>query len=208
METMVVAIAMKENLRELSSKISYNSAIIGNWIAFDLEWQQEPLSSKNTPIIASQHPYSKEVTSATSEPPAINNENYQKILTFAYEDSHGNKGAIDVTDFNSQSEFLADIKDKLLQHKYCFAWGSKAVKHKYEQTGNLEGIYGDLYVLDTNFKANGISSIIRYDSFSGEPYIKGNNRSSSSTTDIDLLRVFVKPLVKCNVQKQVQGPSP
>jgi hypothetical protein len=192
MGTVVVAIVMMKNLRELSSKISYNSGIISNWIAFDLEWQQ---SSKNTTIITSQHPRSKEVTSATSEPP-INNENYQKVLTFAYEDSHRNKGAIDITDYNSQHEFLLAVKEKLLQYTYCFAWGCKAIKRKNEQTDKLEGIYGDLYVLDSNFRANGILSIIRYDSFSRVPYIKSNNSSCLTTTDIDLLQIFAKPFIK------------
>ncbi len=85
-------------------------------------------------------------------------------------------------------------------YNYSFAWGSKAVKYKNEKTGNLEGINGDLIVLDTNFRLKGIESIIRYDKFTGIPYIKCSNFSwngnSSCPIDIDLLKVFAKPLVK------------
>ena len=86
------------------------------------------------------------------------------------------------------------VRDKLLLYDYAFAWGSRAVKYKNEKTGNLEGIYGDLVVLDTNFRLNGIESIIKYDKFTGIPYIKWSN--SASPIDIDLLKVFIKPLVK------------
>jgi hypothetical protein len=58
----------------------------------------------------------------------------------------------------------------------------------------LEEIYGDLAVLDTNFRLTGIESIIGYDKFTGIPYIKCSN--SSSPVDIDLLQVFAKPFVK------------
>ena len=119
------------------------------------------------------------------------------MLTLAYEDSHANKETIDITDYNSQQEFLLAVKENLMQYRYCFAWGSKAIKRKNEQTGRLEGIYGDLHVLDSNFRANGILSIIKYNDFSGIPYIESNiSYNRTTTTDIDLLQVFAKPLVK------------
>ena len=116
---------------------------------------------------------------------------------------YGNTKVLDIADFafsnNRQQDFLLAIRNKLLLYNYSFAWGSKAVKYKNEKTGNLEGIDGDLVVLDTNFRLNGIESIISYDKFIGIPYIKcGNycNSNGSSTINIDLLKVFVKPLVK------------
>ncbi|MGC1931804.1 MAG: hypothetical protein WA667_22780 [Candidatus Nitrosopolaris sp.] len=63
----------------------------------------------------------------------------------------------------------------------------------------MEGIYGDLVVLDSNFRLNGIESIIRYDKFTGIPYIKYSNYGNSNsncTIDIDLLQVFAKLPVK------------
>ena len=161
-----------------------------------MEWEA-PIAQEKTPIIELPNPYSNELTSATSEPPE---RQLSKITTFAYVDSYGNTKAIDITDFagcqNPSKEFLLAVKNKLFLYDYCFAWGSKAVKHKNEKTGNLEGIYGDLVVLDTNFRLNGIESIVRYDKFTGIPYIKCSNSNSSYPIDIDLLKVFAKPLVK------------
>src|SRR4029078_9489177 len=80
----------------------------------------------------------------------------------------------------------------------CFAWRSKAIVKKEKETSKEEGINGDLAVLDYNFKANGINSIIKYDKFTSIPYIKKDyqNFKQSFIADIDLLSVFVKPLVK------------
>lgn len=57
---------------------------------------------------------------------------------------------------------------------------------------------GDLVVLDSNFKANGIPSIIKYDKFTSIPYIKKDNQNHKQAfiPDIDLLSVFAKPLVR------------
>jgi hypothetical protein len=160
-----------------------------------MEWEPDSvaISQEKTAIIEPSHPYNNEVTSVTSNRPDMD-----RIITFAYEDSYGNTKAIDITDFvdcqNPSKEFLLAIRNKLLLYNYSFAWGSKAVKYKNEKTGNLEGIYGDLVVLDTNFRLNDIESIIRYDKFTGIPYIKCSN--SVSPIDIDLLQVFAKPLVK------------
>jgi hypothetical protein len=56
-----------------------------------------------------------------------------------------------MSDFNNYTNpnraFLQAIKDKVLQYKYCFAWGSKAINHKNEENGKLEGINGDLFML-------------------------------------------------------------
>ncbi len=185
-------------MNKISPTASDNSIIpIGSWIAFDDEWEpdSEPISQGKTTIIKSSHHYNK-VTYTTSK--SEETQTLHRITTFAYEDNYGNKGAMDIADFvscqNPSKEFLLAIKNKLLLYDYCFAWGSKAIKYKNEKTGNLEGIYGDLVVLDTNFRLNGIESVIRYDKFTGIPYIKCSN--SSRPIDIDLLQVFAKPLVK------------
>jgi hypothetical protein len=189
-------------LIKASAKNTQNDNIyaVGSWIAFDLEWESEskPHSVGEKAIIEFSHSNSNENTPVTSEPPET--EAYHRITTFAYEDVYGNKRAIAIDDFvsfqNPSQEFLLAIKNKLLIYDYCFAWGSKAIKYKNEKIGRLEGICGDLFVLDTNFRLSGLESIIRYDKFTGTPYIKSNKYGSSSTTDIDLLRVFAKPLVK------------
>jgi hypothetical protein len=72
------------------------------------------------------------------------------------------------------------------------------VKYKNESNGNLEGINGDVVMLDVNFRQSCIPSMIRYDKFSKISYIKniGGKSNSTGTTDIDLLPVFAKPIVK------------
>jgi hypothetical protein len=161
-----------------------------------MEWEESaPTSQAKNTVIESSHDYNE----GACEHQALT---YYKITTFACEDSYGNKRVLDIADFafcqNPSKEFLLAVRDKLLLYDYAFAWGSKAVKYKNEKTGNLEGIDGDLAVLDTNFRLNGIESIIRYDKFTGTPYIKCSNYNSNSASpiDVDLLRVFAKPLVK------------
>jgi hypothetical protein len=159
-----------------------------------MEWEPDSIAISQEKTTSS-HPCNNEVTSATSELKS------PKITTFAYEDSYGNTKSIDITDFvgcqNPSKEFLLAVKNKLLLYDYCFAWGSKSTKYKNKKTGYLEGIYGDLVVLDTNFRLNGVESIIRYDNFTRIPYIKCSNQDSSfSPVNIDLLQVFAKPLVK------------
>lgn len=61
------------------------------------------------------------------------------------------------------------------------------------------GINGDLVVLDSNLKKNGIPTIVKYNEFSGIPFIKKDVFTKNSKffqADIDLLKVFGKPLVR------------
>lgn len=145
---------------------SNSSPPIDNWIAFDLEWGQE-----NEPL--SNNTASTSGISGISGPAV---QDHHRILTLGYEDNYGNKGVLDISDFsnylNPTRAFIEAIKKKLLNYKYCIAWGSKAIKYKNEQNGRLEGINGDLVMLDLNFKHNGIPSMVKYDKFSGIPYIK------------------------------------
>ena len=173
-----------------------------SWIAFDLEWKLGALSLARLPEninskLPIQHQNIGKITSGASEPPEP--DYYDRIITFGYEDSQGNKQALDISDFsdspNPDKAFLMTIRDKLLQYQYCFAWGSKAVKQLNEVTGEFEGINGDLAQLDLNFRINGIPSIVSYDKYSGMPYIK-SHENKNKITDIDLVKVFAKPFVK------------
>lgn len=175
--------------------------VMDDWIAFDLEWaaETEQEQQENMNSVSKLQPNGSVFNFGGRQ----SVQDYHKILTFGYEDSYGNKGTLDISDFgnypNPSKAFIEGIKNKLLQYKYCFAWGSKAVKRKNEQTGNLdEGINGDLVMLDINFRDNGIPSIIKYDKFSYIPYIKN---IGTGTVDIDLLKVFAKPLVKYVIYK-------
>ena len=75
----------------------------------------------------------------------------------------------------------------------------KLVVRKNDKTGELEGINGDLVVLDSNLKKNRIPSIINYNEFSGIPNVKKDIFTTGNSVliaDIDLLKIFAKPLVR------------
>ncbi len=172
---------------------------IDNWIAYDFEWS----------VIKNYEKFRlrkmDKNTSGASVPPVFgNDEEYNEIVTFAFEDHNGNKGSLDITDFPSTKSFLQAIKEKLLQYQYCFAWGSKAVVRKNIKTGQLEGIKGDLVVLDSNFKSNKIPTIVAYDKYSSVPYLKKDIFATSKSqliADVDLLKIFAKPLVRTSIFK-------
>jgi hypothetical protein len=175
---------------------------IDSWMAFDLEWNTKKIyepAKCNT----------VENASAGSVPPVFGNEEeYNEIVTFAFEDHNGNKGCLDTTDFQSTKSFLQAIKEKLLQYQYCFAWGSKAVVRKNRETGQLEGINGDLVVLDSNFISNKIPSIVTYDKYSSVPHLKKDIFATSKSqliTDVDLLKVFAKPLVRAQLKNKYKS---
>jgi len=161
-----------------------------SWIAFDLEW--EDVNTQNNDL--SGFKSLDENASGASVLPVSHN----KIVTFGFEDIYGNSGCFDIADFKSQNSFLIAIKEKLLEYQYCFAWGSKAIARKENGSGKIEGINGDLVVLDYNFKVNRITSIIKYDKFTSIPCIKKDyqNYKQAFKADIDLLQVFAKPLIR------------
>ena len=190
---------MNKEITTATISRSNSSASIDNWIAFDLEWEIESkLKLININSSCFRGSYNTDFASCSSILP----QDYHKILTFGYEDSYDNKGTLDISDFNHcptpQQAFLTSIKEKLQRYSYCFAWGSKAVKHRNQHNDNVEGINGDLVMLDINFRQNNIPSIVKFDKFSGMPFIKN---FGTGTIDIDILKVFAKPLVKYVVYK-------
>ena len=166
-----------------------------NWIAFDLEWESKAEAKGNQRRDTGNSSNVCNSASGTSVPP-IGNE-YQRIITFGYEDVFGNRNVLDISGFlkypNPDKEFLSSVREKLVHYRYCFAWGSKATKHANKQTSMLEGVNGDLVILDMNLKRNGIPSIVKYDKFTGRPSI---HQYGSDTADIDLCSVFAKPIIR------------
>lgn len=180
-------------INQLGSFNSKPKNEIDSWIAYDLEWSVIKNSNKSRISKIDKN------TSTTSMPPIFSKEEeYREIVTFAYEDSYGNKGCLDITEFDSTKLFLGTIKEKLLQYQYCIAWGSKAIRRRNVKMGKLEGISGDLVILDSNLEKYGIPSIVKYNKFSGIPYIKRDAFTPNKIflADIDLLKVFAKPLVR------------
>ena len=167
---------------------------INNWVAFDLEWEPALGSECKQQESTTHSLHSKILTSGASVTPEGNS--YNKIVTFGCEDIFGNRKVLDISSFqkypNPDYEFLTSIRNKLLQYKYCFAWGSKAIKYT-TQNNTTEGVDGDLVILDINLKRNGIHSIIKYDKFTGKPFISSYD---ATTTDIDLCLIFSRPLVR------------
>ena len=189
------------------SKSNYNP---DNWIAFDLEW--EVTTAKNNMTFPNDNPnvnLDKNVSGA-SKPPVLK-ECYSKIVTFGFEDSCGNNGCFDISDFGSQKSLLVATKEKLLEYRYCFAWGSKAMVRIENKSGKLEGINGDLAILDSNFRDNGVTSIVKYNKFTSIPFIKKDSQKNNPAfvSDIDLLQVFAKPIIKTIIFKnKYKKPSP
>jgi hypothetical protein len=175
---------------------------IKNWVAYDFEWITKKYEKSKLLKI-------DENTSDGSKAPVLyDGEIYSEMVTFAFGDNDGNKGVLDITEFESTKSFLEVIKGKLLQYQYCFAWGSRAVVRKNRKTGQLEGINGDLVVLDSNLKANRIPSIVRYNQYSNIPFIKKDifgKEKSQIKADIDLLKVFAKPLVRALLKNKYKG---
>jgi len=171
-----------------------NNNEIGSWIAYDFEW-----ITKDKKLDRSLKDRIDKNTSGGSVPPENDKTKCNDIVTFAFEDSNGIKGCLDITEFSSAKFFLEAIKEKLLEYQYCFAWGSKSVMRKNHETGIPEGINGDLAVLDSNLRIIGIPTIIRYDKYSNTPFITNDifaNNNRVFKADIDLLQVFAKPLVR------------
>lgn len=185
------------NYRNNNAYVSKSKYNLDNWIAFDIEW--EVSTAKNNMTFLNNYAFKSQdkIASGGSVSPVLKKQ-YNKIVTFGFEDSYGNSGCFDITDFGFQKSFLLVVKEKLLGYQYCFAWGSKAIVRKEKESGKLEGINGDLTILDSNFRYNGINTIIKYDKFTLIPYIKNEYQKDKQTfiSDIDLLLVFAKPLVK------------
>ena len=189
----------RDNLENKNDVIStgtlkhYVGFSLDNWIAFDFEW----VSTKQKKDVCKK-PLTPKYEKQTSGTSTTSIETMEEIVTFGYEDSNGNKGVVDITDYHTSTDPIRElqfaIKEKLLKYRYCFGWGSKSIKTRNKQLGRWEGINGDLAVLDANFRRHNVQSIVSYDKFTGTPYIA--KKMATKTVDIDLLKVFAKPLVK------------
>ena len=87
-----------------------------------------------------------------------------------------------------------NINKELLKYDYSLGWYSTGVAKYHEDTQEyLDGVDSDLAVLHNRCLANGIDSIVDFNS-AGIPYIRGQKH-------IDLHSVFGKPMVQTTIFK-------
>ena len=152
-----------------------SKALSNSYVAFDFEW-----SSSNG---ASEH-------ASTS----IDN----RITAAAFVDSHGNTTVLHLSEFstsdNSEAELLRGINRELSKYDTSIGWYSTGVAKFHEDTQEyLDGVNSDLAILHDRCLANGVDSIIDFNS-TGIPYVRGQKH-------IDLHSVFGKPMVQSTIFK-------
>lgn len=140
-----------------------------DYVAFDFEWNSVESGTANTQII---------------EAAFMNNQGSSKVLH--------------ISDFsnaeNPEHELLISINQELLKYDHSIGWYSTGVAKYHEDTQEyLEGVDSDLVILHNRCLANGVDSIVDFDS-SGLPYIRGQKH-------IDLHSVFGKSMVQTTIFK-------
>jgi DNA polymerase elongation subunit (family B) len=145
------------------------------YAAFDFEW-----SSSNT----------AQGTVSTS----IGNQ----ITAAAFVDNQGSSKVLHVSDFpnsdNPEHELLVAINQELMKYDFSIGWYSTGVAKYHEDTQEyLDGVDSDLATLHNRCLANGVDSIVDFNS-AGIPYLRGQKH-------IDLHSVFGKPMVQTAIFK-------
>jgi DNA polymerase elongation subunit (family B) len=151
------------------------SLLPSTYVAFDFEWS----SSNNA----------TEQTSVSIE---------NQITGAGFVDNQGNSKVLHITDFsnsdNAERELLVSINQELIKYDFSIGWYSTGVAKYHEDTQEyIDGVDSDLAVLHNRCLANGVDSIVDFNS-AGIPYIRGQKH-------IDLYNVFGKPLVQTTIFK-------
>jgi hypothetical protein len=92
-------------------------------------------------------------------------------------DNHGNSKVLHISDFsnsdNPEHELLVSINQELMKYDFSIGWYSTGVAKYHEDTQEyLDGVDSDLAILHNRCLANGIDSIVDFNS-AGTPYIRG-----------------------------------
>ena len=119
-------------------------------------------------------------------------------VTAAFVDNQGNSKVLHISDFsnseNPEHELLLSINQELMKYNFSIGWYSTGVAKYHEDTQEyLDGVDSDLAVLHNRCLANGVDSIVDFNS-AGIPYIRGQKH-------IDLHSVFGKPMVQTTIFK-------
>jgi DNA polymerase I len=139
-----------------------------DYVAFDLEWTDDDTDSNRT------------------------------IFSAAFVDNHKNSKVLHVADFNKsdnpERDLLLDINQELSRYDLSMGWYSTGIAKYHEDTQEyLDGVDSDLATLHTRCLANGVSSIVDFNS-AGIPYVRGRKH-------IDLHSIFGKPMVQTTIFK-------
>jgi Bifunctional DNA primase/polymerase, N-terminal len=149
------------------------------YVAFDFEWLEFATGEQQVGSIGS-----------------ININKGTQIAAAAFADNQGNKKVIHISDFsnydNPERELLININQEIIKFDFSIGWYSTGVAIYHEDTGEyLNGVDSDLAVLHNRCLANGVDSIVSFNS-AGIPYIRGQKH-------IDLYDVFEKPMVQTTI---------
>jgi DNA polymerase, archaea type len=151
------------------------------YVAFDFEWSESATKEQQVDSIGSVN---------------INAET--QIIAAAFVDNQGNKKVLHISDFsnydNPERELLINTNQELLKYDFSIGWYSTGIAIFHEDTLEyLDGIDSDLAVLHNRCLANGVDSMVDFNS-TGIPYIRGQRH-------IDLHSVFGKPMVQTTIFK-------
>ena len=137
----VLFLALQEGADGLNTNFLPDS-----YVAFDFEWS----SSNNIDGHAGT---------------SIDNQ----VTAAAFVDSQGNRKVLHISDFsnseNSERELLRGINQELMKYDFSIGWYSTGVAKYHEDTQEyLDGVDSDLAVLHNRCLANGVDSIVDFNS--------------------------------------------
>lgn len=153
----------------LESSSKTDSILLGgeNYVAFDFEWTSNDTSNRT-------------------------------IYAAAFVDNQENRKVLHSSDFaqsdNAERELLLNINQELSRYDLSIGWYSTGIARYHEDTLEyLDGVDSDLAIIHARCLANGIDSIVDFNT-AGVPYVRGREH-------IDLHSVFGKPMVQTTIFK-------
>jgi DNA polymerase, archaea type len=160
---------------EVEEEVLYSSPLPPTYVAFDFEW-----SSSNTAVRGASTSIENQITAA------------------AFVDNHRNSKVLHISDFsnsdNPERELIIAINQELMKYDFSIGWYSTGVAKYHEYTQEyLDGVDSDLAILHARCLANGIDSMVDFNSAS-IPCLKGQKH-------IDLHSIFGKPMVQTTIFK-------
>jgi DNA polymerase, archaea type len=121
-----------------------------------------------------------------------------KVSAAAFVDNQGYRKVLHISDFcdseNPERELLLNINQEFLKYDFSIGWYSTGIAKYHEDTQEyLGGVDSDLATLHSRCLANGVDSIVDFNS-AGIPCLRGQKH-------LDLHSVFGKPMVQTTIFK-------